>query len=700
MSEQHHGPEDTSTPLPAHVNVRDDEPVPRAVTLRSVLVGLLGVLLLCGLSPYNDFAMSNTMLVGNFLPIGFVLVILTIVFVVNAPLYRFAPRLALREGELAVIAAMILSACAVPSSGLMRYLPSSIVGLYSAATDNPQYAGYITAAHVPTWLLPVSEGTTPAEIGNSDVFKYFRERSPTGEVPWSAWFRPMLTWGALIGMIYGLLMMLSLIVRRQWAENERLAFPLATVYGSLIEAPERGRYLNALFRSPRFWIAGGAVFAVHALGALNAYDPRFPAIPLGYNFGQMLADEPWRYVTYGMKSAAIYFSMIGVAYFLQSKVAFSLWFFFVLMQGAHIVIESSGGAFTDQMKHDQTFGGLLVMAGVIIYIGRAHWWMVLRHMFNQSRPDETESRYLPYGFTGWMAVLFFAGVIGWFMCAGVTFVGALVITLALTLMLMMVARVLAETGLIFVQINWLMYRSWYYGLTIPAEPIRTTDTSFFFIGWMTAMFHDVRESFAGFFQQGLRVADTVAYERSRRWRTGAPLIGAVALALIVAYFVSFGSMLMTEYRYGTSLDSNPSTPINGYAFTNAPRNNVLDPSAIYKAGNPRESHSSTVHIAIGGIVVGVSSALRLTLSWWPLHPIAFIVLYSYATQKAWFSLMLGWVCKVIIVRLGGASLMKAAKPVFIGLIVGEAFAAAFWLVVNLAVNYAGLEYRMVNLLPG
>ena len=78
---------------------------------------LIGVVLICGLTPYNDFAVANTFVVGNFLPIGLVLILLVIVLLLNASLHRFVPRRAFREAELAVVTVMMLVACSLPSSG-------------------------------------------------------------------------------------------------------------------------------------------------------------------------------------------------------------------------------------------------------------------------------------------------------------------------------------------------------------------------------------------------------------------------------------------------------------------------------------------------------------------------------------------------------------------------------------------------------
>ncbi len=678
------------------------EPKPHAVTFKSLMIGLAGVLFICGLTPYNDYAVANTFLVGNFLPIGLVLFLMVLIFLVNTPLLKCCPRFALREGELAVVMAMMLVSCSLPSSGLMRYLPSGIVGLYSAAAERPtDYGEVIAKAGIPAWLLPDTPATDPAEIDNTDVFKYYRTRAPDGVVPWAAWIRPLAVWGIFVALLWGTMLFICVLVRRQWAENERLAFPLATVYNSLIEAPRPGYIVNDLFRSRGFWIALVSVFILHSFNVLHRYTPSVPEIPLNYNFQTMLADDPWRYASYGFKSAALYFCVIGISFFLQTKIAFSLWAYFILLQVAQMLLEGNQVSFTDQMKHDQTFGGLIVMSGVIFWIGRQHWWMILRHMFGFARTDETESRYLPYCFAGWATFFCFAGLIVWFMCVGVSFAGALVIALLLLMMLMMVARILAETGLVFVQINWLMYRFWYYPLLLAPEPIKTTPTTFFFAGWMTGMFHDLRESFAGFFLQSMRVADQSAYERAHRWRTSVSFIFAIVLALGVGYVTASASMLWTEYNYFATMSAKPESPINGYGFNNAPRNNALEPSLTYEAGVPQENGTTIgLNIGIGAAIVGAASFLRITFAWWPLHPIGFIVLYSYATQMIWLSMFVGWMAKVIIVRMGGASLLRSAKPVFIGLVVGEATAAGVWLVVSLALNWMGYEYHKVLLLPG
>src|SRR5690606_26345436 len=109
-----------------------------------------------------------------------------------------------------------------------------------------------------------------------------------------AWITPALAWGIFIAAMFIGVMCLMVLVRRQWVENERLTFPLAGVYLSLIEAPERGNAFNALFRSRGFWIACVVVFAIHSINAMNLYDSRhWPQVPVTYDFRSMLSEAPW-----------------------------------------------------------------------------------------------------------------------------------------------------------------------------------------------------------------------------------------------------------------------------------------------------------------------------------------------------------------------------------------------------------------------
>ena len=85
--------------------------------------------------------------------------------------------------------------------------------------------------------------------------------------------------------------------------------------------------------------------------------------------------------------------------------------------------------------------------------------------------------------------------------------------------------------------------------------------------------------------------------------------------------------------------------------------------------------------------------------WWPLAPVGFLVCHSWYIQVAWASLLLGCVIKMLVVRLGGSSLLVRLRPMFVGLIIGEALTIGLWLVVSLALAGADLPFYRVMLSP-
>ena len=170
------------------------------------------------------------------------------------------------------------------------------------------------------------------------------------------------------------------------------------------------------------------------------------------------------------------------------------------------------------------------------------------------------------------------------------------------------------------------------------------------------------------------------------------------LALLVGYIVSFTSMLIVEYRYAWTLDT-PGHTVNEWA-TNDITSRLADSTVQYAKGNYHPASSPAGNYLFGFALVSALSALRLRFAWWPLHPIGYLMLYTYPGTHLWLSILIGWLAKNLILRFGGTKMYTAAKPFFLGLIVGESAAAGFWLMVGIVLNLLGLPYHAVNIMPG
>ena len=94
-------------------------------------------------------------------------------------------------------------------------------------------------------------------------------------------------------------------------------------------------------------------------------------------------------------------------------------------------------------------------------------------------------------------------------------------------------------------------------------------------------------------------------------------------------------------------------------------------------------------MGIGFGITGLLAFLRLRYGWWPLHPIGYLMITTFPGAHLWLSIFIGWLCQTLIVRFGGSQMYTAAKPFFLGLIVGESMAAGFWLLMGIAVSALG-----------
>jgi hypothetical protein len=69
------------------------------------------------------------------------------------------------------------------------------------------------------------------------------------------------------------------------------------------------------------------------------------------------------------------------------------------------------------------------------------------------------------------------------------------------------------------------------------------------------------------------------------------------------------------------------------------------------------------------------------------------------TAQIWTSIFIGWLLRVVMVGFGGARLYAGARPVFIGFIVADLFAAVFWAAVSAVLWWNGMEFRSLLILP-
>jgi hypothetical protein len=673
----------------------------RTTTWRSVLIGLASTACIAALSPWNDLLVQNTFLIGGVLPVGLMLILLLLVVLINAPLIRWRPRWALSNGELAAVVCIVLVGCAAPSTGFVTYLAGMLTGLRYHSAQQVEIGMLLGQLGLPGWVFPTVPTGSPAEQGQHPVVTWFVHRTPpdaASSVPWSAWLRPALAWGAFGGCLWGALLSLTLLVRRQWMQNERLPFPVAQVLTALVEREHTGRAFNSLLSSQMFWLSALTVVGLRSWNAMALYQPDYlPPIPLGFDLADLFySTPPLDRVDYLFMISEVYFSVIGLTFFLHGRLAFSIWVFFVLKQLVNVTLGGLEAELTPAMQTDQMFGSIIVYLVLLVWIGRLHWAVILRSVLGRSRASDPTDPYVSYRIAVAALCVCVGGMIIWLVLAGCSMIGALVLVLMVLTLMMMISRIAAETGLYYVQLNVPAWRPWLYLL-----PLRTSSRSFFWTAFMDASFtHDTRESASVYMSHAMRLADDQQLDRGRKSDV-ARLICGMLLALFLAAAVGGSSTLVMSYSHATTLTTPEVSPENSFAIDHLTRNVVIDPTRRYLSPNQDmgEQHSHFAHVLAGAGITSLLGFLHVQYAGFVFHPMGFLLVYTYPVTRMWFSIFLGWLAKAVLLRFGGGQVYTMARPLFIGLIVGEALAAALWLAVTLVRVGMGEPFQQIYFTP-
>lgn len=683
------------------------------LTFRAIALGLLGVVLLCGITPYNNLVLANTDLIGNHFPAGVLLLILLVVVGINAPLARFKPQWMLRRDEILVMLSMWLIASAIPFVGLNRYFPGQIVSYWYTSSERNDLAEVMETVDPPDWLFPTLEKNTAVERGREDVIRGYFERLPADRstflsrvyvVPWSKWTTPAITWGIFFGAVFGMGLFITMLWHRQWTNVERLPFPLANVYLSLIDTPPPGRWLSNELRSPRLWIAAGTVFFIHFFnGGMKYVDGVNTAtqIPLSFTFYSIFADTPIRFAHWSFQAQTVFFTIIGLMFFVRSRIAFSLWFFYLLSNVWRISAGMQSMDVSEAMTIDQIMGAVTVLSIWIVFVARQTLWNAIRSFFKGTADPELRLERIYAA----LLLICLVTLVIWLKAVGVSLIGAVWITAALTAMYLVLARVISETGLLYVLLPIEPQRLWLY--VVPTAPGatagRTTLPTYFFSSAIgNLLCHDTRQALPGYASTASKLADEAGDAHpSSRQRLG--LVALLFATILIAYLAGGASTLYVRYNYDTTLDSKGVMldTGNNWGSLVMPRDRAMTWTRDYTPPGvgAADSHSRIGHFTLGATITAALGVMRARFAGWPLDPIGYLLCWTWGVQVIWFSIFLGWLAKQVTLYLGGGAAITRMRPAFIGLIMGETLAVVFWLVVSFIRAWLGMEYISIQILP-
>lgn len=525
------------------------------------------------------------------------------------------------------------------------------------------------------------------------------EQSWLKAVPWKAWWPVLRLWVGVAMLIALASVCLALIVHPQWSRSEQLPYPLTRLVLALIDRGDDPALAAAgggqpVFRQKLFWIGAAAVLVLHLLNGLHAWYPQFFLwIPLSYNFRPLVNVWPALGQVWGWGSVftpTIFISVVAFAFFVRTDVSLSVG----ISQVTWVLTAATLLTWGIPMQNDQSqsHAGPLFRAGayvgtaiMILYFGRNYYASLamealgLRSAAPQRRAAVWAARLLVVCLVGAAGLLYrYAGLEWW--------LGLLLVGLVL-LMLLVLARITAESGLFYIQPNWLPAT-----LLVPLFGLEGLGATTFVLLVMASVVlaGDPRESIMAYLVNALNMADRsgrISPPRAARWQ---------ALVVVLSGIVAAVATLLVVYHYGiTILDGWAHTGLPAQTFNRITHELTLAwtgqtlPQAVHVRGLEHWWQMTPDGRSLFIIALGIG--LTLTFAWaslriprWPIHPVIFTVIGTTPVERLAWSFLIGWAIKTTAIRLGGERLYVRMIPLMIGLIAGEVTAALLWQIAGIS----------------
>lgn len=644
--------------------------------IRGIVLGLAGAGVVNGLTYLNDWVLKQTPLVGNNMPLSVYGGLILFLLLINPLLLRLRKKLALSNRELIAALMMTLVACSIPGSGLMRTFPGSVILPHWHEKTSPGWQENEIVESLPSNMLVDVEGRSP------DVLTGFVQGLARGKkhispatVPWGAWIRPLSYWLPLILILWVGLIGLALVVHPQWSRNERLPYPIAAFAQSMMPDPQTKR--SSIFASRLFWIGAGTVLVIHLVNYTYTWFPGFIEIPLTFKFSSLAELVPVfsRGGGGSLLNMTVYFTPLAFAYFLSADVSFSLGFgpfLYAIVLGVFTgygISLGGTGYLEPSPKVFLNFGAYVGILFTILYGGRFYYLNVARRALFLRGREQLEPH------TVWGARVFLVSMIAFvssITLSGLEWQLALPFTAMTVMTFVVLSRVLAETGLFFMQ-SYALPCAVLWGLmgTTALGP-RQMLIMFMF---SAILLIDPRESLMPFVVNSFKLVDM------GKLRTGRAAVLCV-LAVVFGAMIAVPVTLYFKYDRGTGSDgwANASVPRAPFESTLKAKHRLVAQGNLETASS-LQGWERLAHIRPKpGYVVafGVSLALVLLCYWarlyfprWPIHPVLFLVWNSRLVAKFAPSFLMGWLIKIAVVKYGGEGVYRRLKPLVFGLIAGD-----------------------------
>lgn len=633
---------------------------------RALLVGALGAAATAFLVTWAEMVLQ-TIKIGylQFPPAA--LGLLLLVVALSRGVARLARRWELTSSDLLVIYCMCLVGALTSSHGLVeKMVPALVYPKYAANNTNGWQDSFGRFLH--PGLVPYN----PADANPQPVVDgYYKKLHPGEALPWELWLTPILNWGLLSLLVLFAFLCLTAILRRQWVDSEKLAFPLAQLPLEIAGDQDK----PAFFRNRLMWLGALLPVAVYTVKWLHQVYPSVPDVTIQWNLSDFVTNPPWNSVAWSVMFI-LSFAAIGFFFLLPTDVLFSIWFFFLLSRVEHVLMVAYNQPTPGMPAYPpalfigyQTIGAYFVLTGYFFWVARPHLRRVWAAALGREKADDADEL-LPYRVAVWGLLGSILASAGWLWLNGMSLWLALFeLTVCIFVVALVMARSTAEAGMLMTETTFRPIDL--YRMVAPVHALGGANLT------MLAFFDNLflRDQ-RGLLLTGMLDAARISDGTRVRRRAFA---GALALGVVIAFAVAVPLNIFLPYHLGAN------GHMDFWMEQGSPGLTLTDYGQYFKGNALLPNGASWQMPTFFGVGVTMTvflTVMRTAFFWWPLHPLGYALSGSWSTIQFWFPCLLAWMFKSVILRYGGMKVYGQARPFFLGLVLGEFGIAVFFVLLN------------------
>jgi hypothetical protein len=635
-----------------------DQRMPVGVAKRAVLIGILLITANSYWIAYIEMIWHTAHLTTVAMSVNVVFAIMLITWM-NMAVRQISRRAALSQRDLMVVYGMLAVGSAFSGHDSMPRLMGLMPYAFRFATPENDWEALLFP-HLPKWLV-VSNPRAVKDFYEGGV-NFFTE----GYV--RDWMIPILAWSSVVFLLMLIFLCLTSIIRRQWVEHEKLAYPI-------IQVPlEITNQSGAIFRNRLLWIGFSIAAGINILNGLQFFFPTLPSIPVRqFDLNVYFTQKPWNAL--GSTPLRVHPYLIGLAFILPLDLSFSCVFFYfvkkaqLLFGGAIGVVSLPGYPFLGE----QGAGALLALLAVACWSARKHFAHVIGRVIRPAGVDKTDE---PISYRTAVIVTCLSLLLLMFFCleGGMTAWAYGVFIAVYLLIVIGLTRMRAELGPPIHAIGYVTPQYLMVSM-LGTRALRAGNlTMLSLMNWLSGA------SYASFRTHPMP-DQLEAFKLAERTRIrNRSMFWALVIASIAGILSSLILYPYTIYKEGVAAGSEQihAGGADTYNFLSS------------WLANPKSTDWTAMGVLVMAFVASLSVMLiRSYFVWCPLHPAGYVIgVAPGTTDLIWFPLFIAMTAKWVVLRHGGVKAYRRSVPFFIGLILGEALMAGFWPIVSLILRCA------------